>query len=84
MYIISKNLQFEIFKLQQQGFSPYAISQQLKINYRTADKYVQLFREMEKELAEKIETAFFDVIVKNDDFFTKLYQNTRGDINGSE
>ena len=59
LYMISKDLYLEIISLHRQNATPYAISKELKINYRTAKRYI----EAHKAIAAEIEQSLYSCIL---------------------
>lgn len=67
LYMISKDLYLEIISLHRQKASPYAIAKELKINYRTAKRYVEAHEAIVAEITESLYSCIFTNSAQNDE-----------------
>ena len=70
---LAPDLQKQILLLYLDGKGAYAISQELGINYRTAQKYVEKIDRMIEQIKGTIVSCIFDEIRKSPDIFTEKY-----------
>ena len=65
--MISKDLYLEIISLHRQNATPYAISKELKINYRTAKRYIEAHDAIMKEIEESLYSCISTNSAQNDE-----------------
>lgn len=78
--MISKDLYLKIISLYRAGATPYAISSELKINYRTAKRYIAAHEVIVAEISESLYSCILAKTEQNDEnlqmFAHKIQQNT--------
>ena len=68
---LNENLQLEIIHLYLDGMSAYAISNKLKINYRTAKRYTDALDQMIEEIKVTVVSRVFEEMKEKPSIFAK-------------
>ncbi|MBP2029745.1 hypothetical protein J2755_000665 [Methanohalophilus levihalophilus] len=75
--VLALDLQKQILDLYLDGKKAYAISQELKINYRTAKKYTDRLDLVMAEIRTAVVCCIFDEIRKNPENFVDYYMQVQ-------
>lgn len=74
---LALDLQKQILALYLAGKTAYAISQELKINYRTAKKYTDRIDLVMEQIRSAVACCIFDEIRKNPEIFVQYYMQVQ-------
>lgn len=64
LYIISEDLYMKLVELYLNGLSSYAISKELKINYRTVKKYIEQLEKIQGQIEDRIKCCILEELDK--------------------
>ncbi len=64
LYIISEDLYMKLVEMYLNGLSAYAISKELKINYRTVKKYIEQLEKIQAQIEDRIKCCILEELEK--------------------
>ncbi len=65
LYIISEDLYMKLVEMYLNGLSAYAISKELKINYRTVKKYIEQLEKIQAQIEDRITCFILEELEKH-------------------